>query len=243
MRENEKNFDVLTIFGDGDGTGEKITDDSSEGSADAGRGANEDHAGKDIGERFEQLIRGEFAEEFARRTQKIIDRRFREAKTAEAERDSLSEFERRVAQTLGEDEARGDRLIAALETRLKSPRTPPVSESDSARMEEEARQAYPGFELEAEKKSETFSNYLSLGLSYADAYLLTHRDRLISEAERRGALDAVRSIGSMGGRAPHMNGVAAPVRREVSSLTAGEIRAAVERASRGERIGLSDILG
>jgi hypothetical protein len=62
---------------------------------------------------FERLIRGDYKEQFAARTQAIIDRRFREAKAAEARGQAAQQLVGRLARQFGVDERDYEAVAAA----------------------------------------------------------------------------------------------------------------------------------
>jgi len=233
MRDQEKDVLLLQIFAEEDGTGE-----DTGVPADAGRD-NEDREANETGDRFEQLIRGEYAGEFARRTQKIIDRRFREFRSLEEKNRDYRELEKGLLALIGAESAASGEILDRLRAMVR--RAP--DESEIGRQCEQARSVYPDFEYSKEAKDPRFTGYLQSGLTVSEAYALIHREQLLGAAARRGALEAVKSIGSMGSRPPQMG--AGPggrdARRSVDSLSSAEIRSIVDRASRGEKVDLSDL--
>lgn len=95
--------------GDGDGTtgvtdshraesGEKRESESGGQSKSGGKDAD---AGQDLTREFEDLIKGRFKEEYSRRTQNIINRRFKEVKELEEFRDRYGESVERLGTLWG----------------------------------------------------------------------------------------------------------------------------------------------
>lgn len=192
-----------------------------------------------VGDEFESLIKGRYAAEFARRTQKIIDKRFRQVKETEEENRRLKDTIGKISERLncGEDEV-SDALERELGGREKRGARSLPEEAELVR---QARETYPEFDFESCRKNERFMTYAGMGLTYAEAYTLANLDSIIRSAAEKSAGDTLRAIRSMGRRMPEF-GESSPggsALRPVSSLTSPEIREIVERAGAGERIELS----
>jgi len=201
-------------------------------------------AGKeDADSEFERLIKGKYASEFARRTQKIIDKRFRQTKLGEVENQRLSALVKQIGEKLGCTE---EELLSTLESRLSAgseKERPRRILPESSEMEREASARFGGFELSRCMDDRSFREYLEMGLTYSEAYALTNLESIKKNAAGEGAKEAVRSIGSLGSRMPEFTAASqgAPAFRPVSSLTSAEIREIVERAAAGERIDLAGL--
>ena len=206
--------------------------------ADAGQ--EEKHAGDPVNEEFEKLIKGRFAGEFARRTQRIIDKRFKETKALESENARCAEFMKKLSEAVGTDAGDIDALLEAVESAVKNGR--PAPSPDREQMEREAKAVYPDFDLTEAMKDGGFQRYAGIGLSFADAYTLSHIEEIKNAAARQGALEAVRSIGTMRSRQPEMSReFRTEIKKSAADLSPREIRSYAERAANGERIAFSEL--
>lgn len=228
----EKN-DRISVQSDGAyETGEK-----SIPSADAGQ--EETSETLSASDEFEQLIRGKYAGEFARRTQRIIDKRFKETKALEAENARFKEFMGKLTEAVGHEIRDPDELFEAARAIIGKKA---LSGEEIAGMVSEARSRYPGFDLPEAQKNGDFQRYAALGLSYADAYTLSHIEEIKKEAAKEGALEAVRSIGTMRTRPPETSGeIRTVLKKSASELSPREIRSYAERAAGGERISFDEL--
>lgn len=189
---------------------------------------------------LEELIRGRYARAFAARVQKIIDKRFKEARLERARLCECEEFISRLKILVGEEDSSA--LLCKLEKNFS--KKPTRGESEISDMIEKAKQTYPDFEEKKELANEVFKKYIETGLDYRDAYTLTHLEEIKEKSQRSGASQAVRSISSCGMRPVEGEGGQGPVRtekRKISSLGSKEIKNLIERAGRGEKIKFSDI--
>ena len=205
--------------------------------ADAGQ--EENNAKNTAGDEFEQLIKGKFAGEFARRTQKIIDKRFKETKALESENARYSEFMKKLSEAVGADAGDSDALLEAALNAVRNSRAAPP---DREKAEREAKAVYPDFDLSEAMKNGEFQKYVDIGLSFADAYTLSHIEEIKNAAARQGAVEAVRSIGTMRSRQPEMSReFRTEIKKSAADLSPREIRSYAERAANGERIAFSEL--
>lgn len=129
----------------GDGKAE-----SGEGSGRSVSGGKDADAGQDLTREFEDLIRGRFKEEYSRRTQNIISRRFKEVKELEEFKSRYGESVERLGALWGcsDDPDEFSRRAALL-----SGSDAPGAESDGD--EEAAEASETAFEDEAAEVTET----------------------------------------------------------------------------------------
>ena len=215
--------------------GAYVTGEAENIPADAGQEEND--AKDTVGDEFEKLIKGRFAGEFARRTQRIIDKRFKETKALESENARYSSLFKKLSEAVGAD---GDdaALLEAVQSAVKRTAAP----RESGEMEREARQMYPDFDLAEAMQDDAFQRYAGMGLTYAEAYTLSHIEEIKTAAARQGAVEAVRSIGTMRSRQPEApSGFRTSMKKSAADLTSGEIRSYAERAANGERIAFSEL--
>ena len=112
-----------------------------------------------------------------------------------------------------------------------------------SRETDEARQAYPGFDLSAEMENREFRGLLQAGIPMRSAYELIHMEEIKNAAARSAAQAVSRQmearIRSRGAR-PSENGTssqsAVVVKSDVHSLSRADRAEAIRRARRGEKI-------
>ena len=192
--------------------------------ADAGRETNE---AEDLDAEFERLIKGRYRDSFAKRTQAVINRRFREMKELEEFRDKAlgerdeSERRRRAGAALG---------VASEYSRLIA---------DAKRTKE----SYPAFDLERECRDGAFLNLVKSGLSVMSAYEALHHGEIVeaaAQAAARSVAEAARRGSAHALVRPEENATAksspSNLKSPVSSLTAKEIKEILRRVERGEKI-------
>ena len=179
---------------------------------------------ENLDEEFERLIKGRYRDTFAKRTQQVINRRFKEMKELEEFRARTLEGER--------DRTRRERAEAALGVA-----------SEYAKIlagAEEAKTAYPSFDLEAECRDRTFRNLIAAGLSVKSAYEALHHGEIVAGAMQYAADRVYEAAQYSAPPRPVENGttrgMAADLKRDVSKLGASEIKDILRRVEKGEKI-------
>ncbi|MCI2048045.1 MAG: hypothetical protein LKJ90_10090 [Faecalibacterium sp.] len=169
---------------------------------------------------FEKLIRGEYKEQFAAKTQHILSQRFRENKAQAAQSDEQA---RRAA-------AQRENAAEAICR-------------DWQRQSESLKATYPKFELSSEVKGPAFAALLKAGVPLKTAYEACHLEELLGGAMQYTADKvAAATAARLARRAarPSENGTTARagavMRRDVSQLSRTECEAIERRVAHGERI-------
>lgn len=108
---------------------------------------------------------------------------------------------------------------------------------------EQAKQVYPGLDLETEIKNPDFSRLLGSGVDVRTAYEVIHKDEIMQGAMQYAAQRAAKNVTDnviAGAARPVENGTAAQgavsAKVDPSKLTDKQIREYRERAAKGERI-------
>lgn len=222
-------------------------DPSRAGAPDAG--AQEGSDGE-----FDRLIREKYKDAFDRRVQDILRRRLKEGKNGE-KRAALAQTAAGQEEWLPEDR----------ETRSQepSPAGQPAGEpgpedgekrrvlragyqvSQWLRQARESQRLYPSLDLQRELEDPAFRHLLQAGVDVGTAYLVGHKDDILSAAMRHAAkVVEARLAGSLrsGGIRPPENGLrpqgTALTRQDVTKMSKADREAIRARAARGERIRL-----
>ena len=160
------------------------------------QGENADAAGRK--EEFERLIRGEYRQEFDERVKRIIDRRFREARTLKEQAARMQPVVDFLKQTYGE--ADENALLERL-TAEKAPKGEPEAAVKALLREKGAREiarrwqteaeaagrVYPGLDLMKEIQNPRFRSLLRAGVDVGTAFETTHARELTLLAMRYAA--------------------------------------------------------
>lgn len=249
---NNQRYGVLQLFAP-DGAENAQTGDST---ADAGQRATAD------GEEFETLIKGRFKEPFAKKTQAIIDKRFREYKSLESYRDRvrplIGDLLARYDLQEGDEETLAELLRDETPAGADVPTEPTDPDGDGgerrdallealhdwAGQESALRELYPDFDLRAELRGNpVFGNLLLAGVPLGAAYETAHRDEVLGSAMAyaadRAREDVVRGIEAKGMR-PLENGVqsesAAVSTVNVNALTSKDILKILKQVENGASV-------
>lgn len=112
--------------------------------------------------------------------------------------------------------------------------------ADQAR---QAREFYPGLDMNAEVRDPRFRQLLGAGVDVATAYLVLHKDEILPAAMRRAAQEVERRLAGRwmaGDLRPPENGIgaqsAAVTKSDVSQLSRADREDIRRRAARGEKI-------
>lgn len=221
--------------------------------------------GNQIEEEFEKLIKGgKYESAFKKRTQSIIDKRFKTLKSLEETQakqqpvlDFLSEKygidssdPKLLLQKMQEDHEKTSNNpkedAAKPEHKLKESLIAEKAQALSRRWTEESialKKAFPDFNLQTELKNPAFASLLKSGLPIAKAYTAVHSDRLIKEAvegtAKRVAEQTLKSIRAQGNRVAENglhNGASFVRKTDIASLTGEEIRNIVKQVENGSKI-------
>lgn len=241
-------LNLQSFSGEGEGSAEGATGDET---ADAGQ-KNEENCD----EEFSQLINGKFKEQFTKKTQAIIDKRFKETKELEAYKSRVSPVMERLMEKYGLSQGDEEKLLGTFgdeksdaqenstkevyikQDKLKSKIGMWLKESESLRA------TVPDFDLRKEiKENKLFSQLLLSGVPLNTAYETVHKDEIISNAMHYTA-DAVRqqmvkNIEAKGMR-PVENGISSEsaivTSVDVNSLTSQDILKILKQVENGASI-------
>lgn len=209
-------------------------------------------------EEFANLINGRFKEQFTRKTQAIIDKRFKQTKELQEYKERVSPVVQSLMEKYGvEDGNEGNLLDFIKEKEKTSVNTPSENEVVSERgknlcgkisswvkQSEDVKNTYPDFDLRKElRESKLFSQLLLGGVPLKAAYETVHKDEILSGAMAYTA-DKVREQVVKGieakGRRPIENGVssesAVVTSVDVNSLTSQDILKILKQVENGANI-------
>lgn len=196
---------------------------------------------------FEELIRGKYKEEFTKKVQEIINRRFKASKETE---EKLKQLEAQMAAKEEKPDSENmEGYVKALEQKIAMLQMQ-AQRSEAAHRAKEAYDAwaqdmeglqtdYPDFALSEELKNTGFASLLKNGMGLRDAYEAMHLSE-IKEKIAQKAREEAESTYRQRQERPEENGAVggAPLRlsRDVSRLSKEERREIARRAARGEKI-------
>ena len=139
---------------------------------------------------FDDLINGKFKEQFSKRTQAIIDKRFKQTKELEAFRDKAQPLLGALYEKYGIEEGNVDSLNQALSDEKNNLQAEAVQKNLRKKIGswikegEELKRAVPDFDLRTEIRGDkTFGRLLLSGIPLKTAYETVHRDEILSEAD------------------------------------------------------------
>lgn len=209
-------------------------------------------------EEFADLINGRFKEQFTRKTQAIIDKRFKQTKGLEEYKQRVSPVVESLMKKYGVEDGNEGNLLDFIKEKEETPvNTPPENEVVSERgknlrskisswvkQSEDVKNTYPDFDLRKElRESKLFSQLLLGGVPLKAAYETVHKDEILSGAMAYTA-DKVREQVVKGieakGRRPIENGVssesAVVTSVDVNSLTSQDILKILKQVENGANI-------
>lgn len=206
------------------------------------------------GDEFEQLISGKYKNEFTRKTQAIIDKRFKETKQLEEYKNRVSPaidtLMKRYGVSPGEEGRLAELLVnesekkdtqnneAPYRSNLKNKISGWISES------RKFKETIPDFDLRKELKgNRLFSQMLMSGMSVQSAYEAVHRDEILSDAMsftaekvRKQVVDNIQAKGMR----PVENGVSSDsaivTSVDVNSLTSQDILKILKQVENGANV-------
>jgi hypothetical protein len=239
-------LDLQLFGGEADGA---VIGETGEDVAVAGQDSAENN-----GDEFNELINGKFKNEFTKKTQAIIDKRFKETKQLEEYKQRVSPTidalmkkygvapgeEGRLAEILmkepdeNESQHKGDSYRSNLKNKISGW----INES------RKLKETVSDFDLRKELKSNRlFSQMLMSGMSVQSAYEAVHRDEILSDAvnitAERVRKQVVDNIQAKGMR-PVENGVssdsAVVTSVDVNSLTSQDILKILKQVENGANV-------
>ena len=185
---------------------------------------------------FDALIKNEYKEQFTKKVQKIISKRFKEVNSVKNEKDTLTE-EKKVELI--------KRLIVenrALKKRFEEEkRTAEVkNRADEIRNQvEETKKAYPDFDFENEIKNPEFARLLKAGVKVKDAYEVINIDSILDRNSKDAEKKVVDSIRAKSNRPAENGGEGGSgilLSGNASKLTKKQRADLAKRAAKGEKI-------
>lgn len=221
--------------------------------------------GSQLEEEFEKLIKGgKFENAFKKRTQGIIDKRFKTLKSledAQAKQQPLFDF---LSEKYGVDSSDPELLLQKMQNehvKLKekssgnavSPIADKKREIISAKAQqlsqrwfdegEQLKKIFPNFNFATELKNPSFASLLKSGMPVRKAYIALHSDELLKNAvsgtAKKVAEQTLKSIRAQGSRVAENglhNGAGIVRTTDVSNLTGSEIRAILKQVENGSKI-------
>ena len=250
--KNKKKIKLnLQLFAE---NGDAVNSQSGESiSVDAGQVENDVTAD----EEFESLIDGKFKEQFTKRTQSIIDKRFKETKQLEEFKASVSPLMEKLNEKYNIEN--GD--IKGLTEKIFSEENEIYDENTSSNVNEEhnnlkeqvaswvketdkIKEIYPDFDFKNElKNSSLFGKLLYNGVPLKTAFEVIHKDEIISGAMSYTAQkvreQVVKGIEAKG-RRPLENGIASEsgivTVTDVNALTSKDILKILKQVENGANI-------
>ncbi|MGN1317289.1 MAG: hypothetical protein ACI4VW_09570 [Acutalibacteraceae bacterium] len=217
----------------------------------------------DLDKEFSELISGKFKEQFTKKTQGIIDKRFKETKQLEDYKSRVSPAVNALMEKYGVEEGREDLLSGFLKDGADfNEEKETVEESENAnlphereirlrervsswvRESKEIKELYPDFDLRKElNSSKLFSRLVLSGAPVRAAYETVHKDEILSGAMAYTAdkvrEQVVRNIETKG-RRPLENGIssesAVVTAVDVNSLSSKDILKILKQVENGANI-------
>lgn len=206
---------------------------------------------------FSELINGKFKEQFTKKTQAIIDKRFKETKNLEAYKSMVSPVISGLMEKYGLKEGEESRLSELMKPKETDTEAIPNTENKKSPVNtlaknvkgwvaqgEELKNTYPDFNLRKElKENKLFSRLVLNGVSVKDAFEAAHKDEILSGAmaytAKRVREQMVSNIEAKG-RRPLENGVSSQsgviTTVDVNSLTSKDILKILKQVENGASI-------
>ena len=184
---------------------------------------------------FDALIENEYKEQFTKKVQKIISKRFREVKKEDMKTgvDNRDEILKRLMMENSYLKKRREDELQVMKRR---------GEAQKLRQQvEETKSVYPEFDFEKELKNPEFTRLLRLGVGVKNAYEVSNIDSILANNTKAAEKKVVESIRLKGNR-PVENGSEGAagilLSGNASKLSKKERAELAKRAARGERISL-----
>ncbi len=203
-------------------------------------------------EEFAELINGKYKEQFTKKTQAIIDKRFKQTKELEEYKERVSPVVERLMEKYGVESGNEGSLIEFMnkenitpDERLSARRQELRGRvSDWVRQSEDTKKLYPDFDLRKElRENKLFSQLLLGGAPLTAAYETVHKDEILTGAMAYTAgkvrEQVVKGIEAKG-RRPIENGVSSEsaivTSVDVNSLTSQDIMKILKQVENGANI-------
>ena len=238
--------------------------------ADGGNGVSEADAGDDYadaGQRndvnydneFNSLINGKFKEQFTKRTQEIIDKRFKQTKELEAYRDKISPQMDKLLEKYSLSQGQEDELFKILSSERNDGDASELeaSSTDEAiinnlrnktafwiKESKQLKEAFPDFDLREERRNnEIFPRLLLSGIDMKTAYETVHKDEILSGVMaytagkvREQVVEGIRAKGMR----PRENGISSSgaviTSVDVNALTSKDILKILKQVENGASV-------
>ncbi len=202
---------------------------------------------------FSELINGRFKEQFAKKTQAIIDKRFKQTKELEEYKERVSPVVESLMKKYGVESGNESSLLDFIENGKNLQINEDIAQrrnnlrgriSHWIKQSDEVKNTYPDFDLRKElRENKLFSQLLLGGAPLRAAYETVHKDEILSGAMAYTA-DKVREQVVKGieakGRRPIENGVssesAVVTSVDVNSLTSQDILKILKQVENGANI-------
>ena len=193
---------------------------------------------------FEALIRGRFKNQFDEKMQSAIKARLKGAKEIEGRYQTLVPALQKLAERYGVEEGDAEGLCRAiLEQQTRDEAAADRIYGAWLQQSEDAKAAYPDFDLRKELTDVQFRALLRSGVGVRTAFEARHMDALLPAAmaatAKRVEEKIARSIAS-GGSRPAENGMGSRAsvvaKTDVSKFTRSDVDAIARRVAQGERV-------
>lgn len=221
--------------------------------------------GNQVEEEFEKLIKGgKYEDAFKKRTQSIIDKRFKTLKALESSQAKQQPIMDFLSEKYGIDSSDPSLLLEKMqnESKEKSGIDNGSAEKTETNTREqiiaakaqklsrhwaeegkELKKVFPDFDFKTELQNPIFTSLLKSGLPLRKVYMAVHSDELIRSAVQGTAIkvaeQTMKSIRAQGSRAAENglhNGAGFVRKTDVSSLTGQEIRSILKQVENGTKI-------
>ncbi len=206
---------------------------------------------------FNQLINGKFKEQFTKKTQEIIDKRFKQTKELEAYKERFSPLIKTLMEKNGISEGEEDRLLEIINNNNFDGEEKTIASSENKYREnlsrkvsnwllqgEELKELFPDFDLRNElRDNNLFSKLLLSGVDLKTAYEVVHKNEILSGAMAYTAgkvrEQIIQGIQAKGMR-PQENGIIASgavvSSVDVNALTSNDILKILKKVENGASI-------
>ncbi len=216
---------------------------------------------------FEQLIKGgKYENAFKKRTQGIIDKRFKGYKSLEesvAKQQPIIDF---LSAKYGIDSSDPSSLLEKMQNEAAETDKTKENNADARNLKtreqfiaqkaralsqrwsnegEQLKKLFPSFDFKTELKNPVFSSLLKSGMPLRKAYTAAHSDEILKNAvsgtAKRVAEQTLKNIRANGSRVAENglhNGTGTVRKTDVSSLTGKEIRSIIKQVENGSKIRL-----
>lgn len=239
------------------------TDNAQESSFDSASAEN-DNNGNQLEEEFEKLIKGgKFENAFKKRTQGIIDKRFKSFKAleeAQAKQQPILNF---LSEKYGIDSSQTELLLEKMQSENNKPENESVNTDKADTFDknryisekahalskqwsiegERLKKVFPDFDFKTELKNPAFTTLLKSGMPLRKVYTAIHSDELIKNAvsgtAKQVAEQTFNSIKANGRRVAEngLRGGAGFIQKtDVNSLTGQDIRDILKQVENGSKI-------